>query len=79
MAVCKNCVHCNITTDKEYCKRVKCTATKRGRTITWSMCCVDGNGTPVNVFQRFADYLEKHSAPNWCPLNAGINCMAGRK
>lgn len=60
---CKNCPFCDIITDKELTKRLKCTKTKRGKTITWSMCCV---GT--NIFQYFADYLEKHNIPKWCPL-----------
>jgi hypothetical protein len=29
------------------------------------MCTADGN-----VFQYFADYVEKHSHPKWCPLAA---------
>lgn len=64
MKECKNCECCDIITDSEYCKRLKCTATKRGRTITWSMCCINSN-----VFQYFADYVAKHAAPKWCPKN----------
>lgn len=69
MYVCKNCQHCNVVTDEELCKKLKCTATKRGRTLTWSMLCVETTGEPVNIFQYFADYLEKHAVPPWCPMN----------
>ena len=60
---CKNCPFCDVITDEEYQKNLKCMKTsKKGRTITWSMCCVG-----QNVYQYFADYLEKHDRPNWCP------------
>lgn len=67
MVACKNCEHCDVITDDEYCKRLKCTATKRGKTLTWTMCCIDSNGTPMNALQYFADYVEKHTHPKWCP------------
>ena len=59
---CKNCPHCDIVTDDDYCKRMKCKATKRGKTITWSMCILG-----ENVLQYFADHVEKHTHPKWCP------------
>ena len=67
LMICKNCPDCNVQTGTDLCKRLKCTATKRGRTLTWTMCCIYGDGTAVNAYQYFADYLEKHAKPNWCP------------
>lgn len=63
---CKNCPYCNVVTeatDEADCLRLKCMATKKGKTITWSMCEVG-----VNVYQRFADYVERHEHPKWCPV-----------
>ncbi len=66
--VCMNCAECNVITDDEMCKHLKCMATsKKGRDITWSMCCINGDGTPVNTYRYFADYLENHKRPKWCP------------
>lgn len=64
---CKNCKHCDVITDDDYCKRLKCTATKRGKTITWSMCSFHRDGSAENVLQLFASYVEKHQHPKWCP------------
>ena len=61
---CRNCRYCEIYTDEELCKRLVCRATrsKKGRTITWSMLCYDSN-----IFSFFAEYVEKHARPKWCP------------
>jgi hypothetical protein len=63
MPTCKNCPYCDVITDENFCKRLKCTKTIRWRTLTWSMCCEN-----QNVIQYFADYVEKHDTPKWCPL-----------
>jgi len=79
MIRCKNCPNCDVVTGEDLCKRLKCTATKRGRTLTWSMCCVDGYGRPINVFQFFADFLEKHPTPSWCPKQAAEKALEGQR
>lgn len=64
MANCRNCVHCNIKTDEDYTKRLICTGTKRGRTLSWIMC---GPVDSINLLSYFAEWAESHETPKWCP------------
>ena len=64
---CRSCPYCDVITDEEYQKNLKCTKTsKRGKTLAWSMCVVG-----ENVYSYFAEYLDKHDRPSWCPLAKG--------
>lgn len=60
---CAECYKCDIVTDRELCKHLVCTATKRCRTITWFMHILN-----KNVFQLFANWCDHHNTPSWCPI-----------
>ena len=70
---CKNCQYCDVHTGSDLCKRLKCMATPRGKTLTWTMLCVSADGELVNLYQYFADYLKTHKRPKWCPLTSKNN------
>lgn len=65
---CKNCRYCDVITGNDMCKRLKCTATPRTKTISWHMLSFSEDGTATNLYAYFAEELEKHKTPNWCPL-----------
>lgn len=65
---CKNCRYCDVHTGNDLCKRLKCMATPTAKTLAWHMLSFDTNGKAANLYTYFADYLEKHKRPDWCPL-----------